>query len=147
MRNNLVLQLLAMPTALGSALLLLMTAPTQAREITWEAQSAASAEGEFCSVPTTASNSTNSTASDSNNDLMSFTAAESDAAVLLFGCDCPPCLNALAQLRNPSLTDAVQGHCWNNLSQKRYERQDIDQILDAMEDANRQGPNTSLISG
>lgn len=146
MRNNLVLQLLAMPTALGSALLLLMTAPAQAREITWEAQSSAPAEGEFCSVPT-ASNSINSAASDSNNDLMSFTAAESDAAVLLFGCDCPPCLNALAQLRNPSLTDAVQGHCWNNLSQKQYEQQDIDQILDAIEDANRQGPNTSLISG
>lgn len=146
MRNNLVLQLLAMPTALGSALLLLMTAPAQAREITWEAQSATPAEGEFCSVPT-ASNSTNSAASDSNDDLMSFTAAESDAAVLLFGCDCPPCLNALAQLRNPSLTAAVQGHCWNNLSQKQYEQQDIDQILDAMEDANRQGPNTSLISG
>ena len=146
MRNNLILKLLAMPTALGSALLLLMVAPAQAREITWEAQSAAPAEGEFCSVPT-ASASTNSTASDSNNDPMSFTAAESDAAVLLFGCDCPPCLNALAQLRNPSLTDAVQGHCWNNLSQKRYEQQDINQMLDAMEDANRQGPNTSLISG
>ncbi|TVP63081.1 MAG: hypothetical protein EA342_18460 [Leptolyngbya sp. LCM1.Bin17] len=29
-----------------------------------------------------------------------FSAAESDAAVALFGCDCPACLNALQQLRN-----------------------------------------------
>lgn len=145
MRNNLVLQLLVMPTALGSALLLLITAPAQAREITWEAQNTAPAEGEFCSVPT-ASNRTD-TASDSSNDLMSFTAAESDAAVLLFGCDCPSCLSALDQLRNPSLTAAVQGHCWNNLSEEQYEPQEIDQILDAIEDANQQGPNTPLISG
>ncbi|NMF82330.1 hypothetical protein [Nodosilinea sp. P-1105] len=31
---------------------------------------------------------------------VNFSAAESDAAVALFGCDCPACLNALQQLRN-----------------------------------------------
>lgn len=152
MRNILVLQLLAMPTAIGSALLLLIATPAQAREIIWDAQSNAAAEGEFCSAPTAsnaASSNANSTSandagSDGNNELMSFTVAESDAAVLLFGCDCPPCLSALAQLRNPSLVAAVQGHCWNNLSDQQYEQQEIDQILDAIEDANRQGPETPL---
>lgn len=142
MRHHLVLKLLALPTALGSALFLLMAAPAQAREITWEAQSAASAGGEFCSVP-----SPEDKAADSTDQLMNFTAAESDAAVLLFGCDCPSCIGALTQLRNPSLTAAVQSHCWNNLSESEYEQQEIDQILEAVEDANRQGPNTPLISG
>jgi hypothetical protein len=31
---------------------------------------------------------------------VNFSAAESDAAVTLFGCDCPACLNALQQLRS-----------------------------------------------
>lgn len=32
-------------------------------------------------------------------DELEFTDAESDEAIKLFGCDCPPCLNALRQLR------------------------------------------------
>ncbi len=33
-------------------------------------------------------------------EMLEFTEEESDAAVALFGCDCPLCLNALRQLRN-----------------------------------------------
>jgi hypothetical protein len=32
-------------------------------------------------------------------DELDFTEEESDKAIALFGCDCPPCLNALRQLR------------------------------------------------
>lgn len=36
---------------------------------------------------------------------MEFTDEESDASVALFGCDCPPCLNALRQIRGlPPMT-------------------------------------------
>jgi hypothetical protein len=36
---------------------------------------------------------------------MQFTDEESDASVALFGCDCPPCLNALRQIRGlPPMT-------------------------------------------
>ncbi|WP_035984885.1 hypothetical protein [Leptolyngbya sp. KIOST-1] len=38
---------------------------------------------------------------------VNFSAAESDAAVALFGCDCPACLNALQQLRNQPPTPQV----------------------------------------
>jgi hypothetical protein len=34
-----------------------------------------------------------------NPDVLEFTDEESDAAVALFGCDCPTCLNSLRQLR------------------------------------------------
>lgn len=33
-------------------------------------------------------------------DVLEFTDEESDAAIALFGCDCPMCLNALRQLRS-----------------------------------------------
>lgn len=36
-------------------------------------------------------------------DVLEFTDEESDAAVILFGCDCPTCLNALRQLRGQPL--------------------------------------------
>ena len=68
--------------------------------------------------------------------MMDFTAAESDAAVALFGCDCPPCINALRQLRSQTLSQQVllsssQGHCWNALQrQSPQETQDILQNLE-----------------
>jgi hypothetical protein len=76
--------------------------------------------------------------------MMDFSAAESDAAVALFGCDCLPCINALRQLRNQSLTQMVQpstlqasnqGHCWSSLQQRRssQEVEDVLQQLEAIE--------------
>jgi hypothetical protein len=65
---------------------------------------------------------------------LDFTTAESDAAVTLFGCDCPACIGALRQLRNQSL-DAGQGHCWTVLQQRvsPEEVQEVLQNLDAAE--------------
>jgi len=83
--------------------------------------------------------------SDLETPMAGFTAAESDAAVLLFECDCPACINALRQIRNPSLVDAVQGHCWGALANNiRGDRQKIDDILEALEAAETQGPDTPL---
>lgn len=73
--------------------------------------------------------------------MMDFTAAESDAAVALFGCDCPPCINALRQLQQQTLSRSLsqvlqadnlqannQGHCWSSM-QRRHSPQDIEQQL------------------
>lgn len=38
--------------------------------------------------------------SDEDYPMSEFTKAESDAAVALYGCDCPRCINALRQLRS-----------------------------------------------
>lgn len=89
-----------------------------------------------------------------------FSIAESDAAVTLFGCDCPACIGALRQLRDqPSYTsqrltsnrsgsrtanksfvgktqaelnDPVTGHCWANL-QERATEEDVKVVLQTLE--------------
>jgi hypothetical protein len=66
-----------------------------------------------------------------------FSEAESDAAVALFGCDCPACLRSLKQLQRQSLTSKVlgsgsQGHCWTAL-QKRTSPQVIKEVLKTLE--------------
>lgn len=64
--------------------------------------------------------------------VLEFSEAESDAAVKLFGCDCPACLRSLKQLQSQSLTQRVggsaQGHCWSSL-QKRNSPQVVQQVL------------------
>ena len=94
---------------------------------------------------------------------MDFSAAESDAAVALFGCDCPPCINALRQMRSqlssqvllsssqvllsssqvlPSNSQVLpsnsQSHCWTALQQRNSSKevQDILQNLET-EEANQ----------
>ena len=64
---------------------------------------------------------------------VNFTAAESDAAVSLFGCDCPSCLQALQQLRTQPAASAGQGHCWANLRQENTPQQ-IQQVLQSLEE-------------
>jgi hypothetical protein len=67
-----------------------------------------------------------------------FSEAESDAAVALFGCDCPACLRSLKQLQRQSLTQKVsgksssQGHCWTAL-QRKVSPQDIKEVLKTLE--------------
>jgi hypothetical protein len=61
-----------------------------------------------------------------------FTAAESDAAVTLFGCDCPSCLGALRQLRSQSLVSSSQGHCWTAL-QQRVSPEELQNVLQTLE--------------
>ncbi|HEY9664660.1 MAG TPA: hypothetical protein V6C65_39970, partial [Allocoleopsis sp.] len=50
--------------------------------------------------------------------ILDFSEAESDAAAVLFGCDCPACINALRQLRNQSLFPNGNGHCWTSLQRR-----------------------------
>jgi hypothetical protein len=47
-----------------------------------------------------------------------FSEAESDAAVALFGCDCPSCIGALRQLQAQRLNENSQGHCWRSMEQR-----------------------------
>lgn len=66
-----------------------------------------------------------------------FSEAESDAAVALFGCDCPACIRSLKQLQRQSLTQKVlgnssQGHCWTAL-QKRASPQVVKEVLKNLE--------------
>ncbi|MBE9079662.1 hypothetical protein IQ241_20595 [Romeria aff. gracilis LEGE 07310] len=72
-----------------------------------------------------------------------FSAAASDAAVMLFGCDCPACINALEQLRRPSLFAMSQGHCARSLSDSQYNEQ-VGAILDAVDAAEAISPDTPL---
>lgn len=65
----------------------------------------------------------------SGEDLVSnFSAAESDAAVTLFGCDCLPCINALRLLRSNVAGNNSQGHCWASL-QQRVSPQTLQEVL------------------
>ncbi|PPS45803.1 hypothetical protein B1A85_06075 [Chroococcidiopsis sp. TS-821] len=64
--------------------------------------------------------------------LLDFSAAESDAAVNLFGCDCPACLNVLRQLRNSPEMQRGQGHCWDNL-ELRVSREKVREVLTNLE--------------
>jgi hypothetical protein len=57
-----------------------------------------------------------------------FSAAESDAAVALFGCDCPACMNVFQQIRRQSLTPKGEGHCLTNLA-RRSSPEKIEAIL------------------
>lgn len=64
--------------------------------------------------------------------LADFTAAESDAAVTLFGCDCPAYLGALRQLRSQSLLSSSGGHCWMAL-QQRFSPEELKTVLQTLE--------------
>lgn len=75
--------------------------------------------------------------------VMDFSATESDAAVALFGCDCPPCINALRQLRgqlssqvllssSQGLSSNSQGHCWTKL-QQRTTPEEVQEVLQGLE--------------
>jgi hypothetical protein len=63
---------------------------------------------------------------------MDFSEAESDAAVALFGCDCPACMNVFKQLRRQSLTPKGEGHCMNNLA-RRSSPEKVKEVLKALD--------------
>jgi hypothetical protein len=76
--------------------------------------------------------------------IFDFSEAESDAAAILFGCDCTTCINALRQLRKQSLLNSIdsnpinstmmkgsinsKGHCWTAL-QRRVSPQKMQEVL------------------
>jgi hypothetical protein len=61
-----------------------------------------------------------------------FSEAESDAAVVLFGCDCPACLNMLTQLRRQVVAPKGEGHCIKNLA-RRVSPEKVQEILKTLE--------------
>lgn len=63
--------------------------------------------------------------------MLAFSVAESDAAVALFGCDCPACMNSLRQLRNlaPVTTDGRDA-CWTVV--QRQFRRDPAAVIEAL---------------
>lgn len=64
--------------------------------------------------------------------MLNFSEAESDAAAVLFGCDCPSCIKALRQLQNQSLFNNGNGHCWTSL-QRRVSPQRMQEVLRNLE--------------
>jgi len=77
--------------------------------------------------------------------ILDFSAAESDAAAILFGCDCTPCINALRQLRKPSLLNngGGSGHCWTSL-QRRVSPQKVQEVLQNL-DRKEAEPTPSVV--
>jgi hypothetical protein len=61
-----------------------------------------------------------------------FSEAESDAAVALFGCDCPACMNVLSQLRREARNPKGEGHCMTNLA-RRVTPEKAQEILKTLE--------------
>lgn len=144
MNHKLVLVLTAISTLTGSMLMLLLMEKVS---YATETSPAANLSGQaICSLPVEPSTSGNTTIAaippatpTDDYPMMDFTIEESDAAVALFGCDCPPCINALRQLRtqafNQSFSQALlsnnQGHCWNALQRRSpQETQNMLQILE-----------------
>lgn len=145
--TRLVLQLLSRSSLLGVALAMVVIAPAKAN-----AFAISLLDTKPLSVASTASCDAALDKADvdgivgkstSENSMLDFSAAESDAAVILFNCDCLNCINALRQLRNQSLLDGVRGHCWTALSNGNSQQM-IEQILEAVEAAEANGPDTPL---
>ncbi|HBE19032.1 MAG TPA: hypothetical protein DEG17_16790 [Cyanobacteria bacterium UBA11149] len=67
-----------------------------------------------------------------DDEFIDFTAAESDAAVTLFGCDCSSCMNALRQLRSQTFFNNSEGHCWTSM-EERVSSQQIQEVLRALD--------------
>lgn len=145
MNHRFLLSLVAIPTLASSMLMVsLMTGLASASESV-QAQNSASAQAS-CDVPVESQfKSSRMNLHPENVKLMAssagisidvpladFTAAESDAAVTLFGCDCPSCLGALRQLRSQSLLSSSGGHCWTAL-QQRVSPEELKTVLQTLE--------------
>lgn len=66
--------------------------------------------------------------------MLDFSEAESDAAAVLFGCDCPACINALRTLQSQLVfkNSNSQGHCLASL-QRRVSPQRMQEVLENLE--------------
>lgn len=152
MNQKILLRLLAIPTVVGAMLMPCLIAATAAQatesskagiqDVTTQASCDAPApstlhtsrfkQGRNLLVASAGKISGDDFATD-------FSEAESDAAVQLFGCDCPGCIRSLRQLQqNQSLRQQVlggggsQGHCLANL-QKRVSPQVVKDVLKTLE--------------
>ncbi len=150
MNQKILLSLLAIPTAVGAMLMPCLIAVTAAQatesskagiqNVTTQASCDAPApstlhtsgfkQGRSILVASAGKISGDDFATD-------FSEAESDAAVQLFGCDCPACIRSLRQLQDQSLSQKVlggstQGHCLAYL-QKKVSPQAVKDVLKTLE--------------
>ncbi len=68
--------------------------------------------------------------------MMDFTAAESDAAATLFGCDCPACISSLRSLQKSWRQASAmggEGHCWKNLERRVISPEKITEVMQSLE--------------
>lgn len=144
MNHKFLLSLVAVPTLASSMLMVsLMTGLASASELVQTRDSASAPSS--CSVPGFQLKSSRMDLHKGNVKLMAsssgipidvpqadFTAAESDAAVTLFGCDCSSCLGTLRQLRSQPLLNSVEGHCWTAL-QQRVSPEELNTVLQTLE--------------
>lgn len=147
MNHRLVLNLIAIPT-LASSLLTLLIMPSRAATNSMMKSSVtgiSSLTQVSCDAPGDSNVSLSVTGHTlagiwvasagelSGEDLVpNFSAAESDAAVTLFGCDCLPCINALRLLRSNISGNNSQGHCWASL-ERRVSPQKLREVLQQLE--------------
>ena len=152
MNQKILLSLLAIPTAVGAMLMPCLIAATaaQATESSKAGIQNITAQAS-CDAPPSSNPHTSaltqrgsilvaSAGKISGDDFATdFSEAESDAAVQLFGCDCPACIRSLRQLQqNQSLSQKVlgggstQGHCLAYL-QKKVSPQAVKDVLKTLE--------------
>lgn len=142
MNLRLVLKLMTLPTLLGS---LLMLAITVERAFAVNNESTSTLGQATCDLPSDQQLKgssiwhpqrilVTSSALASDAGFLNFSEAESDAAAVLFGCDCPSCINALQKLRSQSLLNNSNGsgHCLASM-QRRVSPQKIQEVLQSLE--------------
>jgi hypothetical protein len=155
MNQKILLNLLAIPTAVGAMLMpcLIVATAAQAAESSKVDVQNVTAQAS-CDAPAPSTLHTSgfkqrrsilmaSAGKISGDDFATdFSEAESDAAVQLFGCDCPACIRSLRQLQqNQSLSQKIlgggsnQGHCLAYL-QKKVSPQVVKNILKTLEGEN-----------
>lgn len=149
-RSRLLLNLASIPTLAGSLLLTALIIPTPATPIDRPSFNQTSCDGAIPDAINDPGRRSSlhlrqgilvaSSANTSSEDyLMNFSPAESDAAAVLFGCDCPSCLRALRQLRSQLMPNSRQGHCWTSL-QRRVSQPEVEAILRSLEAADVNQP-------
>ena len=139
MSDSLWLKLVTIGTLTTSVLTMLLTADVSATATSFTETPAS------CDLPTDSRSKSSamphlnrgilvasSTENQSEYPFLDFSAAESDAAVTLFGCDCPSCISALRQLRREPLPNKGQGHCWTSL-QQGVSPQEVQDVLESLE--------------
>lgn len=147
MQPRILLRLIVMPTFVSSVLAIALL-PATASEAVTQAASDKATELASCDIPKTTLHKPDSSSATAKESIpqsaveilveypaLDFTAAESDAAVALFGCDCPACLNMLQQLRSQPLLGNGQGHCLTAMLE-RVSPQQVQQVLQNLDAEN-----------
>ncbi|MGA7934639.1 MAG: hypothetical protein WCA35_13920 [Kovacikia sp.] len=146
MNLHLALKLMTIPTLMGSVLTLgiltekatavgISDAPTLVNsQVACELPSNRELQLSSLGHPIQAVKFASADTSPRETELLNFSEAESDAAAILFGCDCPACLNSLRQLRKQPLFNNGngRGHCWTSL-QRRVSPQKVQEVLQDLE--------------